>query len=791
MREPRSRLSKKKILLYSTLLSLMFSSNNFVAAKDVTVSSGTELQNVIQKTTEPNKILFEGKINITDLGPIKIGTNAIEIDGEGNSLVNEKDSRFTFVDNSNLTLKNMKYTGKNSSINVDKANTTISLENVDISGRTTSAYPNGSVLFLIEDSDATLNNVSVSSSRVNNTNNTNNNISGGTIYIQTAKSKGVITDLIDNEITSVGNVYGGLIYNRRTLTPIGELNLNGDVNKNKITAKVIVYGGILNNENSSIQSINWNEVNGNTITATNNSVKGGFIQNTLGKIDKLHINSFSNNTINSNLKIDGGLIYNENGTINNTLEIGQIVGNTIKAETEINGLITNITGTMNSISIDSVSNNKFEMNFLRGGVINLQGANINDITIGKVNNNTITGNENSTSTGFVLYLRELPNDSTIASNIGNLTVGQIHGNTITATNITSLLLRSALVPVENATVISKNGNVTVDEISNNTLIATDCDENARGGIIYNFLHGGIKTTNTTVSLGDINLKEVSNNRLESTISTSTSGETKALGGRHASGGIIANSIQYCQGNAIIKSINGEYIGNSLVSKSKIMDASGGVISNSISGTGNAFVGIGYTLDENNKIIPVADAILGTYKNNSVQATELSSNGGVIANYVEKSPENNDIAQIGNIKAYFSGNYALSTKNSAYGGAIANFYAKSEEDYKNAIIDSINSIFENNYAKTESADASKGAYGGAIVNTATIKAINNSIFKTIMQALLMEVVRMVVQYTQDKIWLLMQIIAVRLNLQATMFQLTVERQRIMKPLVLEQQEKLLR
>ena len=724
------KFKRSSVLLYSAILSLMLGCNNFANAEDlpISVSTGTELQSVIQKTTEPTKILFEGKIDITDLGPIKIGTNAIEIDGEGNSLVNEKDSRFTFVDNSSLTLKNMKYTGKNTSINVDNANTTISLENVDISGRTTSAYPNGSVLYLIENCDATLNNVSVSSSRVNNTNNTNNNISGGTIYIQTAKSKGVITDLIDNEITSVGNVYGGLIYNRRTLTPIGELNLNGDVNKNKITAKVIVYGGILNNENSSIQSINWNEVKDNTITTTNNSVKGGFIYNKLGTIDNLHIGSFSGNTINSNLKVDGGILYNESGTVNGKLEIGQIVGNTIKAKTDINGLITNVTENIDSISIDSVSNNNFEMNFLRGGVINLQGAKVNDITIGEINNNNIIGNENSTSTGFVLYLKEAPKDSKVSSSIGNLTVGQIQGNTINATNITSLLLRSALVPVEDAIVISKNGNVTVDDISNNNLVAIDCDDNARGGIIYNFLYGGVKTINTTVSLGDIYLKQVSNNRLESTISTSTSGETKALSGRHASGGIIANSIQYCQGNAIIKSINGEYIDNSLVSKSKIMDASGGVISNSISGTGNAFVGIGYILDENNKIIPVADAILGTYKNNSVQATELSSNGGVIANHVETSLEHNDIAQIGNIKAYFSGNYALSTKNSAYGGAIANFYAKSEEDYKNAIIDSINSIFENNYAKTESADASKGAYGGAIVNTATIKAINNSIFK---------------------------------------------------------------
>lgn len=732
MRGPKKRISKRKILLYSTLLSLIFSGNNFAIAKDVTVSSGTELKSVIQKTTEPTKILFEDNIDITSLNEIKIGTNTIEIDGAGNSLVNEKDSRFTFVDNSNLTLKNMKYIGKNTSINVNNANTTISLENVDISGRTTFAVPNGPVLYL-NGCDTTLNNVSVSSSKVEIS---NNSVSGGVIYIQSAKSKGVITDLIDNQITSAGNVLGGLIYNRRTLTPVGELNLNGDVNKNQITAKVNVSGGILNNEKSSIQSIDWNEVKNNTITTTDGSVTGGFIQNKLGKIDNLHIGSFSDNTINSNLKVDGGILYNESGTVNGKLEIGQIVGNTIKAKTDINGLITSVTGNIDSISIDSVSNNNFEMNFLRGGVINLQGAKVNDITIGEINNNTIIGindstiigRENSTSTGFVLYLKEAPKDSKISSNIGNLTVGQIQGNTINATNITSLLLRSALVPVEDAIVISKNGNITVDDISNNNLVAIDCDDNARGGIIYNFLYGGVKTINTTVSLGDINLKQVSNNRLESTISTSTSGETKALGGRHASGGIIANSIQSCQGNAIIKSINGEYIGNSLVSKSKIMDASGGVISNSINGQGNAFVGIGYTLDENNKIIPVADAILGTYKNNSVQATELSSNGGVIANHVEKSLEHNDIAQIGNIKAYFSGNYALSTKNSAYGGAIANFYAKSEEDYKNAIIDSINSIFENNYAKTESADASKGAYGGAIVNTATIKAINNSIFK---------------------------------------------------------------
>ena len=721
-----SKHKKKKVLLYSAILSLMLSGNNSAIAEDlpISVSTGSELTTAIKKASGPVQIKFENDINISKSDRIDIvDGNTIEIDGDGKSLINEQDARFELTNKSGLALKNMKYTGKNTSININNANATILLENVDISGRTTFAVQKGPVLYL-NGCDTTLNNVSVSSSRVQIS---NDSVTGGVIYIDSAKSKGVITDLIDNQITSAGNVYGGLIYNRRTLTPIGELNLNGDVNKNKITAKAVVYGGILNNENSSVQSINWNEVKNNTITATNNSVIGGFIYNKLGKIDNLHIGSFSNNEINSNLKIDGGLIYNESGTVNGELKIGQIVGNTITAQTDINGLITNVTGTMNSISMDSVSGNNFEMNFLRGGVINLQGASVNDITIGEINNNIITGKGNSTSTGFVLYLRESPNDSTKSSNIGNLTVGQINGNTITATNITSLLLRSALVPVENATVISKNGDVTVDKIIGNTLTAVDCNDNARGGIIYNFLHGGIKTTNTTVSLGDINLKQVSNNRLESTISTSTSGETRALSGRHASGTIIANSIQSCQGNAIIKSINGEYVGNSLFSNSKVMDASGGVISNSVNGQGNAFVGIGYTLGENNKIVSVKDAILGTYKNNSVQSTELSANGGVIANYVESSKDN-DIVQIGNIKANFSENYVVSDKNNAYGGAISNFYVKSDEDYKNAIIDSINGTFEKNYAKTKSTNSSNGAYGGAISNTATIKAINNSIFK---------------------------------------------------------------
>lgn len=709
----------------------MLGSNSFAFAKDVTVSDGKMLQKEIQYAKEATNIKFEKDIDITSLNglnDIKLNDKPIEIDGENNKLINEKDSRFTFVDNSSLTLKNMKYIGKNSSINVEKANNvTISLENVDISGRTTFSVGQGSVLNL-NNCNTILNNVSVSSSSVE----VNKKVLGGVIYINSANSKGIITDLINNKIKSNKEIIqGGLIYNRRTKTPVGELNLSGKVNGNEIAAKVNVSGGILNNEKSSIQSINWEEVNSNTIKATTSSVTGGFIQNKQGNIDNLHVGSFFNNTINSNSKVDGGLIYNESGTVNGTLNIGQIVNNTINATTEINGLITNIDGSINSIHIDSILDNNFSTYFLRGGIINIQGANVNDVTIGKINNNKITGNGKATSTGFVLYLKESPNDSKIPFKMGNLKVGQVSGNEVRTTNITSLLLRSALVPVKDETVISKNGNVVVDEISNNTLIATDCDDNARGGIIYNFLHSGLATVNTTVSLGDIDLKEVINNHLESAVSGSgaeVSGESRALSGRHASGTIIANSIQAGQGTVIIKSINGEYVGNSLVSKSKIMDASGGVISNSVAGKGNAFVGIGYTLDENNTIVSGGDAILGTYKNNYVQS-ELSANGGVIANYVESSKEN-DIAKIGNINASFDGNYVISNKDSAYGGAISNFYVKGipDENYKNAIIESINSTFENNFAKTDSTESSKGAYGGAISNIATIKAINNSIFR---------------------------------------------------------------
>lgn len=730
MRKLRSQ-RYKNILLYSAILSLTLGSNSYAIAKDVTVSDGETLKNVIQNATEFTSIQFAKDIDISNLRTITVKAtkndgdvlrSGIEIDGVGFNLKNEQDSRFIFSNDSSLTLKNLNYVGKNASIRVESGNNvSVSLENVAISGRNTSRVNNGPVLYFA-DCDVNLDKVSVSSSVTI----YNKEIAGGVIYLKTPKSKGVITNLTNNKITSKSYIYGGLIFNKdRKDSLAGELSMKGDLAVNEVTAANI-YGGIVNNEGSRIDSINWGNVESNNINASNGKIVGGFIQNKDGTIGKLNIDSFANNKIISSSKLDGALIYNENGKIEDTLTIGKITENTIEAGGDYNGLITNITGDIKpSISIDSISNNEFAVtNYLRGGVIHLQGSKITgDIKIGEINNNIISG---GTVTGFGLYLMEASTDKTKASNIGNLIVNQISGNEVNAGNVTSLLLRTSLVPVKDETIISKNGNVTVTDISNNTLEATNCNQNARGGIIYNFLYGGLPDAEgTKVSLGDINLTKVYDNSLEST----TLDVTKALGVRPASGTIIANSIETCNGTAIIKSINGEYVGNSLVSKS--MYASGGVISNSVDGKGKAFVGIGYTLDGDNNRISVDNAILGTYNNNSVQSESGIVNGGVIANYVERSVSN-DIAQIGNIKADFNGNYVISDKNNAYGGAISN-YVDQAKNSQNAIIDSITGKFEDNYAKSgyvksNPTDSSKGAYGGAISNTATITAINNSIFK---------------------------------------------------------------
>lgn len=289
MRKLRSQ-RYKNILLYSAILSLTLGSNSYAIAKDVTVSDGETLKNVIQNATEFTSIQFAKDIDISGLNTIKIGTNTIEIDGNKNRLVNEQDSRFIFSNDSSLTLKNLNYVGKNASIRVESGNNvSVSLENVAISGRYTSRVNNGPVLYFA-DCDVNLDKVSVSSSVTI----YNKEIAGGVIYLKTPKSKGVITNLTNNKITSKSYIYGGLIFNKdRKDSLAGELSMKGDLAGNEVTATNI-YGGIVNNEGSRIDSIEGNverniNVEHNTIKALNGKIVGGFIQNKDGTIGKLNI----------------------------------------------------------------------------------------------------------------------------------------------------------------------------------------------------------------------------------------------------------------------------------------------------------------------------------------------------------------------------------------------------------------------------------------------------------------------------------------------------------------------
>ena len=204
----RFMLDKNKLFLLSAIISLMFLFNDYAVAETVIpVSSGTELKSAIQNAKNPTIIEFVKKdndIDISGLDKINLNTNAIEIDGKGYNLINEKDARFTFIDNSSLTIKNLNYVGKNSSININNENATIVLENVAISGRKTSSVYEGPVLYMVN-CNLTLNNVSVASSNVNLQ---GRNISGGVIYLNSQKSQGNIRDLKNNQITANGVVIG-------------------------------------------------------------------------------------------------------------------------------------------------------------------------------------------------------------------------------------------------------------------------------------------------------------------------------------------------------------------------------------------------------------------------------------------------------------------------------------------------------------------------------------------------------------------------------------------------------
>ena len=79
MRKLKTERNKSKILLYSAILLLLLSGNNFAIAKDVTVSSKEELLKEIKNATEPTKILFANDIDISGLNIIPVATMRLKL----------------------------------------------------------------------------------------------------------------------------------------------------------------------------------------------------------------------------------------------------------------------------------------------------------------------------------------------------------------------------------------------------------------------------------------------------------------------------------------------------------------------------------------------------------------------------------------------------------------------------------------------------------------------------------------------------------------------------------------
>lgn len=79
MRKLKTERNKSKILLYSAILLLLLSGNNFAIAKDITVSSKEELLKEIKNATEPTKILFANDIDISGLNIIPVGTMRLKL----------------------------------------------------------------------------------------------------------------------------------------------------------------------------------------------------------------------------------------------------------------------------------------------------------------------------------------------------------------------------------------------------------------------------------------------------------------------------------------------------------------------------------------------------------------------------------------------------------------------------------------------------------------------------------------------------------------------------------------
>ncbi len=344
----------------------MFLCNDYAVAETVVpVSSGTELKSAIQNAKNPTIIEFVKKdndIDISRLDKINLNTNAIEIDGKGYNLINEKDARFMFIDNSSLTIKNLNYVGKNFSINRSNKNATIVLENVAISGRTTSSVYEGPVLYMVN-CNLTLNNVSVASSNVNIQ---GKNISGGVIYTKKdliINANNGLTEFTGNYVSSDGGTtkrYKAIYVNATGKTLILNATAKGTILLNNYINGVNGYNVLLKGDFNSVIKLYQNAdiKNGTNVSVDDNIV----IDTADGKVQ--NFSEFNSFTSSASAKYNIDLDFSK--TVDDTLNysVGNIVDG-FSTKGNSNGYITLDSLNFVDGSLNEILNKKYKIQIIK------------------------------------------------------------------------------------------------------------------------------------------------------------------------------------------------------------------------------------------------------------------------------------------------------------------------------------------------------------------------------------------------------------------------------------------
>lgn len=496
---------------------------------------------------------------------------------------------------------------------------------------------------------------------ISNTLNSNNSYAIGGAIANTGLIGDITADFISNKIDSNTGL-GGAIYNSNRINSI-----TGDFIGNSTKKGYAVGGAIYNAANGGANNPYIGDIKGNFI-GNSSADSGGAIYN-LASYDGskiANIKSISGDFIGNTASSFGGAIWNNS-------QIGDIVGNFIKNNSQRGGAIYNYKEGSTTPVIKSITGD-FIGNYIDVGGFSAGAAIFNEGKITEGINGNFIGNyiNNNGGMGAGIY------------NVGN------------STNI----------PVINGI----KGDFVKNKITGNDYITGAGLYNADGAIINNKIEGNFIANElsggSTVEGAGIS------NRNGATISDTSDGIS-------ISGNFIDNKVNasyYAAGAAILNygsNIEGEIVGNfyknSIIAEGDYATAEGGAVTNKY-GTINKITGnfIENSVKSGRTAQGGALYTMGTIQNglgssnfirNSVTSENGVAQGGAIYTY-------NSILGNDDVKLYFEGNSAISKNSNAQGGALYNLGNLTN---KNLIADFIGN----------SAEGKSTSEGGAFWNNNTL------------------------------------------------------------------------